>query len=190
MQIIAGAARNITLAVPPGIGVRPTAGRARKALFDSIGSRIAGSAILDWCAGSGALALEAASRGAASAALVESDPRHILVIEENIARVEKAGVNCEFRVIAASAENVSGYIGRIPSPDLVFADPPYPVSAALFEQILGHERFRVFASGALLVWEIPDTPGSAGTFLACPNLAKLQVRKFGGTDFLLGEIRP
>ena len=66
MRIIAGIARNIELAAPPGIGVRPTAVRARKALFDSIGSRLAGSVVLDLCAGSGALALEAASRGAAA----------------------------------------------------------------------------------------------------------------------------
>ena len=106
MRIIAGIARNIELAAPPGIGVRPTAVRARKALFDSIGSRLAGSVVLDLCAGSGALALEAASRGAAAATLVEADQRHIRVIEENVARVKKAGVACDFRLINGRAEAV------------------------------------------------------------------------------------
>ena len=119
MQIIGGCARNIVLTVPPGIGVRPTAGRARKALFDSLGGRLAGSCVLDLCAGSGALALEAASRGAVKAVLVESDPRHIRVIEENIERVRRTGVECEFDVIQASAGNVAAYIGRIPSPGVI-----------------------------------------------------------------------
>ena len=65
MQIIAGKARSLELSAPPGIGVRPTAGRSRKALFDSIGGALAGSCVLDLFSGSGALALEAASRGAA-----------------------------------------------------------------------------------------------------------------------------
>lgn len=188
MRIIAGAARNIELAVPPGMGVRPTAGRARKALFDSIGSRLAGSVVLDLCAGSGALALEAASRGAASATLIEADPRHIRVMEENIARVKKTGVSCDFRIINTRAEETARYAGRSESPNVIFADPPYADSAALFGKLLADERFLAFTAGALLVWEIPDTPGSVGAFLDMPCFTRRQIRKFGGTDFLLGEI--
>lgn len=188
MQIIGGCARNIVLNVPPGIGVRPTAGRARKALFDSLGGRLAGSCVLDLCAGSGALALEAASRGAVKAVLVESDPRHIRVIEENIERVRRTGVECEFDVIQASAGNVAAYIGRLPFPGVIFADPPYAQSAALFGEILGSPRLRERAAGALVVWEIPDAPGSVGEFLKQPLLADRRIRKFGGTDFLLGEV--
>ncbi|WP_294506825.1 RsmD family RNA methyltransferase [uncultured Victivallis sp.] len=188
MRIIAGTARNIELAVPPGIGVRPTAGRARKALFDSIGNRLAGGAVLDLCAGSGALALEAASRGAAAATLVEADPRHVRVIEENIARMEKAGVRCGFRVVNSHIETVASYAGLCGKPDVIFADPPYAESAELFRKLLADSHFTEFAAGALLIWEIPDMPGSVGLFLDTPLLAKQQLRKFGGTDFLLGEI--
>lgn len=188
MQIIGGLARNIVLNVPPGIGVRPTAGRARKALFDSLGGRLAGACVFDLCAGSGALALEAASRGAASAVLVESDPRHIRVIGENIARVERAGVKCAFEVKQAAAENPAGWMGRAPAPDVIFADPPYAVSAELFEKLLGSAAFRERAAGALVVWEIPDEPGSIGEFLRRPPLANQRIRRFGGTDFLLGEV--
>lgn len=188
MQIIGGQARNIVLNVPPGIGVRPTAGRARKALFDSLGGCLAGACVFDLCAGSGALALEAASRGAAGAVLVESDPRHIRVIEENIARVERAGVKCAFEVKQAAAENPAGWLGRAPAPDVIFVDPPYAVSAELFEKLLGNAAFRERAAGALVVWEIPDEPGSIGEFLRRPPLANQRIRRFGGTDFLLGEV--
>lgn len=190
MRIIAGIARNIELAAPPGIGVRPTAVRARKALFDSIGSRLAGSVVLDLCAGSGALALEAASRGAAAATLVEADQRHIRVIEENVVRVKKAGVACDFRLINGRAEAVTAYAGLCGKPDVIFADPPYAESAALFGKLLADGNFTAFAAGALLVWEIPDSPGSVGAFLQAEKLARRQIRKFGGTDFLLGEIAP
>lgn len=190
MRIIAGTARNIELVVPPGIGVRPTAGRARKALFDSIGSRLAGSVVLDLCAGSGALALEAASRGAAAATLVEAEPRHIRVIGENIARVEKAGVHCSFQLVNTRVETVVSYAKLCGKPDVIFADPPYAESTDMFQKLLSDERFTSFSSGALLIWEIPDMPGSVGAFLDAPHLVNRQIRKFGGTDFLLGEIAP
>ena len=83
MNIIAGAARGVVLNVPPGIPVRPTAGRVRKALFDSLGD-LSGEHILDLFSGSGALALESLSRGAGSAAMVELSGQHISCIESNI----------------------------------------------------------------------------------------------------------
>ena len=73
-------------------------------------------------------------------------------------------------------------------PDVIFADPPYAKSAELFRKLLADSHFTEFAAGALLIWEIPDMPGSVGLFLDTPRLAKQQLRKFGGTDFLLGEI--
>ena len=65
---------------------------------------------------------------------------------------------------------------------------PYAQSAALFGEILGSPRLRERAAGALVVWEIPDAPGSVGEFLKQPLLADRRIRKFGGTDFLLGEV--
>jgi len=188
MQIIGGQARNIVLDVPPGLEVRPTAGRARKALFDSLGARLSGSSIFDLCAGSGALALEAASRGAASALLVESDPRHARVIEGNILKLERVGVRCDFHVRRSTLENTAAWLKDAPVPELVFADPPYAVSAELFAKLLGDELFRKHAAGALVVWEIPDAPGSIGEFLRCPPLDNQQIRRLGGTDFLWGEV--
>ena len=103
MKIIAGCARNAELLSPPDIGVRPTAVRSRKALFDSIGARLNGAAVLDLFSGSGALGLEAASRGAAEILMVELNPKHIPVIEENIRIVQKTGALAAVTLINADA---------------------------------------------------------------------------------------
>ena len=108
MQIIAGKARSLELSAPPGIGVRPTAGRSRKALFDSIGGALAGSCVLDLFSGSGALALEAASRGAAVLWMVESNSRHAAVIEENIRKIRRAGVDASIELLRMSALDTGG----------------------------------------------------------------------------------
>src|ERR1700710_330038 len=125
MRIVAGAWRGRTLVVPPGQGTRPTADRVRQALFDMImhaawGGRavIEGATVLDVFAGTGALGLEALSRGAASACFIESDPAALRVLRSNIAAV-KAGSRSE--VLAVDA------LTALPgSPaDVVFLDPPY-----------------------------------------------------------------
>ena len=191
MQIIAGKARSLELNAPPGIGVRPTAGRSRKALFDSIGGTLPGSCVLDLFSGSGALALEAASRGAAALWLVESNPRHAAVIEENIRKVRRAGVEASIELLRTSALDTATWVRRIsPAPDLIFADPPYAESAEFFRQLTADALFTTAFAGARLIWEIPDMPGSVGAFLDAPHLVNRQIRKFGGTDFLLGEIAP
>ena len=188
MQIIAGKARSIELNVPPGMGVRPTAGRSRKALFDSIGGALPGSCVLDLFAGSGALALEAASRGAALW-LVESNPRHAAVIEENIRKVRRAGVEAPIELLRASVLDTAVWVRRIvPAPDFIFADPPYAESAEFFRQLTADARFTEAFAGARLIWEIPDTPGAVGNFLSSSGVTSLQVRRFGGSDFLLGEL--
>ena len=87
MRIIAGTARGRRLAVPPGKGTRPTSDRAREGLFATLTSlrgTLAGAWVLDLYAGSGAIGLEALSRGAARAVLVESDPAAARVIRANL----------------------------------------------------------------------------------------------------------
>ena len=88
MQIIAGCARGMELETPPGLGVRPTAVRARKALFDSLGEW-RGRRVLDLFAGSGALGLEAASRGAALLVAVEQENLHFRVLTRNFDRFSR-----------------------------------------------------------------------------------------------------
>ena len=187
MNIIAGKARNLELLVPRGMEIRPTAGRARKALFDSFGP-LDGTCVIDLCSGSGAPALEAASRGAAAVVAVEKDPEHVKVIRANADRVLKTGVTCDVRIVNADILGVASYASWLDRCDLILADPPYADSARLFCELLKDPVFQERAAGRRLIWEIPDHPGAAGEFLQTPGLRDVELRRFGGTLFLFGRI--
>lgn len=121
MRIIAGEWRGRPLLAPPGAGTRPTADRTRETLFSMLVSRLGsfeGLRVADLYAGSGALGLEALSRGAAQATFVESDAAALKAIRANLAAL-KAEQRAEVRPL--SATNLA------PSQpfDLIFADPPY-----------------------------------------------------------------
>ncbi|WP_243075061.1 16S rRNA (guanine(966)-N(2))-methyltransferase RsmD [Microbacterium sp. SS28] len=127
-RIIGGRAGSITLEVPDA-GTRPTSDRVRESLFGALESADAlrGAAVLDLYAGSGALGLEAVSRGAASADLVEKAPRAASVVQRNAARVAKS-VGRDAR-IDVHRTAVTAYLGARRGPfDIVFLDPPYDVS--------------------------------------------------------------
>lgn len=128
-RIIAGAAGSLSLAVPDA-GTRPTSDRVRESLFGALesGDRIRGAAVLDLYAGSGALALEAVSRGAASADLVEKAPRAASVAERNTRAIARAVPQARIRVHRAAAD---AYLRTPIGPfDLVFLDPPYDLDDA------------------------------------------------------------
>ena len=119
MRIIAGKWRGRAIEAPGGLGTRPTADRVRETLFSMLASRLGGFEdlrIADLFAGSGALGLEALSRGAASATFVESDPGAAAVIRRNAGKL-----GASVQVISASALALP----RSEPFDLIFADPPY-----------------------------------------------------------------
>ena len=121
MRIIAGEWRGRRLVVPDGVATRPTGDRVRETLFSMLTSRLGSFEelrVADLYAGSGALGLEALSRGAAFACFVEQDPRAIAAIRAN---VEALGAVERSRVLARSAQSLPP---EQPF-DLVFADPPY-----------------------------------------------------------------
>ncbi|HYI51030.1 MAG TPA: 16S rRNA (guanine(966)-N(2))-methyltransferase RsmD [Microbacterium sp.] len=124
-RIIAGRAGSITLEVPDA-GTRPTSDRVRESLFGALESAesLRGATVLDLYAGSGALGLEAVSRGAASLDLVEKSPRAAAIVERNAAKVAKSvGRDAAIRVHRSA---VSAFLGGPRGPyDLVFLDPPY-----------------------------------------------------------------
>jgi 16S rRNA (guanine966-N2)-methyltransferase len=129
-RLISGVAGGRRLRVPPS-GVRPTGDKARQALFNSLASLLDldGAAVLDLYAGSGALGLEALSRGAGRVVLVESGPKVLPVLRANVAAVGLPGAV----VVAGSVPTVTA--GRPPARfDLVLADPPYATPA---EEVLG-----------------------------------------------------
>lgn len=126
MRIVGGAERGRTLLSVAGTSTRPTADRVRQSLFDVLGQRCDGLAVLDLYAGTGALALEAISRGAASATLVEHEGAACKVIEQNIAAL-RYGDRCTLL-----RDDVPRALRRLLSArfDLVFSDPPYALRAA------------------------------------------------------------
>ncbi|MEU4729335.1 MULTISPECIES: 16S rRNA (guanine(966)-N(2))-methyltransferase RsmD [unclassified Streptomyces] len=133
-RVIAGSAGGRRLAVPAGTGTRPTSDRMREGLFSTWESLhgVEGSRVLDLYAGSGAVGLEALSRGAAHTLLVETDAKAAKAIRDNIKALGLPGA--EFR--AGKAEQiVAGAAGGAPY-DIVFLDPPYAVDSADLREIL------------------------------------------------------
>ena len=122
IRIIAGSLRGRSIQVPEGGGVRPTADRVREALFSILADRVPGARVLDPFAGSGALGLEAISRGAARAVLVEADRRAVAVIRDNVALL---AVEDRVRVVHSDVF-LALERGELPGPwDLILVDPPY-----------------------------------------------------------------
>jgi 16S rRNA (guanine966-N2)-methyltransferase len=131
VRIIAGAWRGRALLAPAGQATRPTSDRAREGLFSMLASRLGsfeGLEIADLFAGTGALGLEALSRGAARCIFVESDPRAIAALRHNIAALG-AGTRAELR-----AQAVEHAAPPARPCDLVFMDPPY--GSGLVEPVL------------------------------------------------------
>lgn len=123
MRIVAGTAKGRTISVPKGLEVRPTTDRVREALFSSITPRVAGATVLDLFAGSGALGLEALSRGAASVVFVERSRRTASILRRNIAQ---CGFDPSAVVIERDALAALKQLQRSGATfDLIFLDPPY-----------------------------------------------------------------
>ena len=118
----------------PRTGTRPTTDRVRESLFNVLTTRmnLTGAAVLDLYAGSGALGLEALSRGAASATFVESDARAAAVIARNIAELGVAGATLRRGSVASVLAE-----GSAQPVDLVLADPPYDVDVGEIDALLG-----------------------------------------------------
>ena len=152
-RIIAGTVGGRTLRTPPGSGTRPTSDRVREALFSALDARdaVRGARVLDLYAGSGALGLEAASRGAASVVLVESDRRAAEVISGN---VRDLGLAQRVRVTRSSVEAaLARAAGESERADLVFIDPPYDVDEVSLAVVLGRLAAGWLAEGGLVVVE-------------------------------------
>jgi len=131
IRIIGGSLRNSRLNVPDLPGLRPTAERVRETLFNWLASSIAGARCLDLCAGTGALGIEALSRGAASVQFVERDARAVQALRDNLTRLKTS----TGQVAAADA---GLFLQRMPqAQDLVFLDPPFALElwATLAQQL-------------------------------------------------------
>ncbi len=132
MRIIAGTARGLKLAAPPGLGTRPVLDRVKESWFASLGERVAGARVLDLYSGVGSLGLEALSRGAESCVFVELDPECTAMLAQHLEKshlaerpdvrrvdIRRVDVNVALDDLARSGELF----------DLVFLDPPFKVAA-------------------------------------------------------------
>ena len=170
MRVIAGKLRRRTLEAPAGLGTRPTSDRLRETLFNVLAPRIEGARFLDLYAGSGAVGIEAVSRGAASVVLVERAEPALRVLRTNL---EKLGLRGDVRVEAAS---VGAFLrrGRPEKSarcfDVVFLDPPYEAADeyATMLGLLGGASAGLLAAGAVVIAEhrrkemLEDAYGSLG----------------------------
>lgn len=148
MRIVAGRWGGRRLVAPPGTGTRPTADRVREALFSILGERVDAARVLDLFAGSGALGLEALSRGAAQATFVESAPSALKALRANLAALGAPGEVHRGDALAF----LRSARGAARQYDLVFLDPPYRDATRLGRE-LSEGLPAVLAPGALVVSE-------------------------------------
>lgn len=150
MRVIGGEAGGRRLAAPKGTAVRPTPDRVREALFSILADRVPGAVVLDLYAGSGALAIEAVSRGAARAVLVERSRRVAKVAARNL---DTVGVGDRARLVQADAAGFCAAPSGGPF-DVVFCDPPYATTLGEVHAVLAAlDAAGGLAPGALVVVE-------------------------------------
>lgn len=155
MRVIAGTLRRRTLEAPAGIETRPTSDRLRETLFNVLAPRIEGAGFLDLYAGSGAVGIEAASRGAEQVVMVERGAGALKTLRANL---ESLGLRGAVRVEAVS---VAAFLKKVRPEsagfvfDIVFMDPPYEADDeyALALGLLGGEASRLLAKNALVIAE-------------------------------------
>lgn len=186
MRIIAGERRGFKLLGPPGRGARPTSDMVREAMFNILGPSVEGAIALDLFAGTGALGLEALSRGADEAILVEADPDNARVIRRNAESLRYEG---RARIFVTDAHRFARAFQADPDrPVVAFVDPPY----AEFERRSRKIRdtlaklWRRLPAGSRIVIE----SGEHSDDELLPAEGRWDVRRYGGTKIAIAEKTP
>jgi 16S rRNA (guanine(966)-N(2))-methyltransferase RsmD len=172
MRIIAGTHRGQRIAAPKGRDTRPTSDRVRENAFNLIGP-VDDADVLDLFAGSGAMGLEALSRGAARATFVESDRDAARVINANLDKLRLHGTVLQLDVVRALQQERLRY-------DLVLCDPPYDFDRSR----LGPHLAKLLTNDGLLVWET----GSRDPAPEVPGLGERTTRAYGSARLTLFEL--
>ncbi|MFF7052450.1 16S rRNA (guanine(966)-N(2))-methyltransferase RsmD [Streptomyces griseorubiginosus] len=184
-RVIAGRAGGRRLAVPPGNGTRPTSDRAREGLLSTwqslLGGPLDGERVLDLYAGSGAVGLEALSRGASHTLLVEADARAARTIRENVKSLGLPGAE----VRAGKAEQIIQQPAPAQPYDIVFLDPPYRVTDHDLREILLTLRAEHWLAPQALVTVERSTRG--GEFAWPPGFEAVKARRYGEGTFWYGR---
>lgn len=173
MRVIAGELKGQTLVAPRGWKVRPTSDRVREAIFSALGERVVGAHVLDLYCGTGALAIEALSRGAASAVLVDRDTRPAL------GNVQRLGLDDRAELLRA---DVARWLGQVSSAsfagkfDLVFVDAPYKLADRVSSDLNTHLPQLLAAGGRAVIESGARRP------LRIDSLEPLRQRRYGAAD--------
>ena len=173
MRVIAGELRGQRLVAPRGWKVRPTSDRVREATFSALGERVVGARVLDLYSGTGALAIEALSRGAAAAVLVDRDTRPAL------GNVERLGLRERAELVRA---DVGGWLAQVSQVanqgrfDLVFVDAPYRLADRVEQDLNTHLPGLLVPDGRAVVESGARRP------LRIDSLERLRRRRYGAAD--------
>ncbi|MBN2161450.1 MAG: 16S rRNA (guanine(966)-N(2))-methyltransferase RsmD [Pontiellaceae bacterium] len=177
MRITSGILRNRRFAVPK-IEVRPTMESVREAVFSSLGGSCAGLKVLDLFAGSGALGMEAWSRGADAVTLVEQHPAVYRVLLQNVEELQDDALG-PIRCIKADAIRWLERAGE--RFDLIFADPPYDLPDAMRNTLEGIARHSVLTEDGMLVYELR----SSGAVEIPDSWSIMREKTYGKTRVLM-----
>lgn len=179
MRIIAGSAKGMKLKTIRGNSIRPTGDRVKEALFNICGSRVVGALFFDLFAGSGAIGIEALSRGADFCIFVEHDRRHLAMIKDNLS---KSGLADRARLMADSVPAALKRLYREKlQADLIFLDPPYlsPLIPAVLQSI--HAADLLKEGGLTIVEHAVDNRAWSGLY------QYKKQKQYGGTCLTLIE---
>lgn len=189
MRIVAGKAGGIVLQVPKG-EVRPTADKVREALFSILGDKVIGAAVLDLFSGSGGLALEALSRGASSAVMVDYSKASCDVIRKNM---EKCRLDGGMIVQADAGLFLKRELRGARKYDLVFADPPYCkgiLDRDFIQELAKGGVAKLLAGDGLFIAEVQEGWGTGvSDSMNLEGLALLDVRHYGKNMLLFYHLK-
>ena len=162
MRVIAGSLKGRRLKAPGWEGVRPTSDKLRETLFNILAPRIAGARVVDAYAGTGAVGIEALSRGARDVTFVEQDRRAQALIAENLAH---CGIATGYNIVLAGARRAFESFGRNAAFDIILLDPPYAAGDAEVAGVLAAAGGHVAAHGVVVLERArrrpaPDAAGS------------------------------
>lgn len=181
MRVIAGEKRGVQLVSPPGDDIRPTYDRVREAVFGKLQFALAGMTVLDLFAGSGAMGIEALSRGAAFVYFVDRNERAVLTVKRNVA---KAKYEEKCKIVKNDYISALKLFKNGIQFDIVFIDPPY-ASGYYEKALIALDEEKLLKPGALAVLE------SDGTLdFTLGNYTESKTKKYGKTTITYLEYRP
>ena len=173
MRVIAGDLKGQRLVAPRGWKVRPTSDRVREAIFSALGERIVGARVLDLYCGTGALSIEALSRGAAHAVLVDRDTRPAL------GNVKRLGLEERTELVRADVGRWLAQVSSAPAAgkfDLVFVDAPYRLADRVAQDLNTHLPQLLSEGGRAVIESGARRP------LGIESLEPLRQRRYGAAD--------